>query len=276
MVKLVITDLDDTLYSWIGFFIPAFYDMVEELSFLVNVPKEELLKEYKAIHQKMGNVEYPFATLSLPSVKKKYGGITDEQIKVELGSAFHKFNSTRKNLLKLYPGVEDTLKFFHDNNIMVVAYTESTEENGYYRLRKLGIDHYFKEIYVSDSLYKRPDTMPSSPKTHVVHGRKPNADILRGICSAEKINIGEAVYIGDSLSKDMLMAKQAGIMSIWCDFPRDDIQDLYSKLIDISHWKERDFQLEQQYKNEWEINGYKPDYTIHAFEECREILCSLK
>lgn len=31
MIKLLITDLDDTLYSWIGFFIPAFYEMVDEL-----------------------------------------------------------------------------------------------------------------------------------------------------------------------------------------------------------------------------------------------------
>ena len=58
MIKLVITDLDDTLYSWIGFFIPAFYDMVQELSILIDTPEEELLKEYKVIHQKMGSVEY--------------------------------------------------------------------------------------------------------------------------------------------------------------------------------------------------------------------------
>ena len=83
MIKLVITDLDDTLYSWIGFFIPAFYDMVQELSLLINVPQEKLLEEYKAIHQEVGSVEYPFATLNLPSVKKKYCGISDEQVKIE-------------------------------------------------------------------------------------------------------------------------------------------------------------------------------------------------
>lgn len=275
MVKLVITDLDDTLYSWIGFFIPAFYDMVQELSLLINVPEEELLKEYRAIHQEVGNVEYPFATLQLPSVKKKYRGITEKQVKIELNSAFHTFNATRKKLLKLYPGVEDTLKFFRDSNIIVVAYTESAEENGFYRLKKLGIDNFFKEVYVSDSLYKRPDTIPSSPKTHIVHGKKPNAEILKEICCGEEIDICEAVYIGDSLSKDMLMAKQAGVTSIWCDFSRDDIQDLYSKLVAISHWKEQDFQLEQQYKYEWKVNGYSPDYIIHTFEECKEIISKI-
>ena len=46
MIKLVITDLDDTLYSWIGFFIPAFYDMVQELSLLINVPQERNIKQF--------------------------------------------------------------------------------------------------------------------------------------------------------------------------------------------------------------------------------------
>ena len=50
-----------------------------------------ILEEYKAIHQEVGSVEYPFATLNLPSVKTKYCGLTDEQIKTELNSAFHKF-----------------------------------------------------------------------------------------------------------------------------------------------------------------------------------------
>lgn len=275
MIKLVITDLDDTLYSWIGFFIPAFYDMVQELSLIMDVPQNELIKEYKTIHQKVGSVEYPFATLQLPSVKEAYQGISDEQIRIELNSAFHKFNTTRKKLLKLYPEVEDTLKFFSHNNIIIVAYTESAEENGFYRLKKLGIDKFFKDVYVSDSLYKRPDTVPSSPKTHIVHGKKPNVDILKEICRGEKIDIGEAVYIGDSLSKDMLMAKQAGVVSIWCDFQRDDIAELYSKLVAISHWNEQDFQQEQKYKDEWKANNYCPDYTIHSFSECKRIIAGI-
>ena len=127
MVKLVITDLDDTLYSWIGFFIPAFYDMVHELSLIIHVPQEELLKEYKAIHQEMGSVEFPFATLNLPSVKKKYCGITDEQVKVELDSAFHKFNSTRKKLLKLYPEVEDTLDVYKRQILMTLHSAKGLE-----------------------------------------------------------------------------------------------------------------------------------------------------
>lgn len=36
MKKIIITDLDDTLYDWLGFFIPSFYEMVDEI---VNITK---------------------------------------------------------------------------------------------------------------------------------------------------------------------------------------------------------------------------------------------
>lgn len=272
MIKLIITDLDDTLYSWIGFFIPTFYDMVQELSVLMNISQEELLKEYKTVHQELGSVEFPFATLHLPAVRKKYKNCTDSQIRNELNPAFHKFNSTRKKLLQLYPEVEETLKYFVNHNITVVGYTESAEENGFYRLKKLGIDNYFKKVYVSNSIYERPDTFPSSIKTQVVYGKKPNAEILKAICHGEGVTVNEAIYIGDSLSKDMLMAKQAGVVSIWCDFFRRDFRDLYNKLVKISHWTEKDFQQEARYKQEWKENNYSPDYTIHAFGECKDII----
>lgn len=275
MIKLFITDLDDTLYSWIGFFIPAFYDMIKEISSIISVPQEQLLKEYKQIHQNMGSVEYPFATINLPSVRDKYVGFSDAQIKEELDSGFYRFNCTRKKLLKLYPGVEDTLKFLYDRNIIIVAYTESAEENGFYRLKKLGIDRYFKDIYVSDSLYKYPHEVSPLPKTHKLQGKKPNAAILREICENENVSVEQAIYIGDSLSKDMLMAKQAGLLSVWCNYQQKDIAELYKKLVAISHWTEQDFQREEQYKQEWKSSGYVPDYIIRNFAECIQIISDI-
>lgn len=50
MVKLFITDLDDTLYSWLEFFVPALYDMAEEVSRILGIPEEQLLEEYKLVH----------------------------------------------------------------------------------------------------------------------------------------------------------------------------------------------------------------------------------
>ena len=66
--KVLITDLDDTLYDWLGFFIPSFYAMVDELVSITGIDKEILLSEYKEKHQYYGTVEHPFVTLELPSI----------------------------------------------------------------------------------------------------------------------------------------------------------------------------------------------------------------
>lgn len=273
MIKLVITDLDDTLYSWIGFFVPAFYDMAEEVSRILDVPLEELLVEYKQVHQEVGSVELPHATLLLPSVQQKYQGLTKEQQLHCLDSAFHRFNSRRKKLLTLFPGVKNALAYLAEKNIRIVGYTESAEENGYFRLMKLGIEQYFSKVYVSNSIYERPNHYPSSPKTNIVHAKKPNPELIKEICKSEGALLSETLYIGDSISKDMLMAKQAGVHSVWVDIPAEP--GLYPKLVEISHWTQEDFQNDKHNKLLWKEGGYTPDFTIHSFDELSEIIQQL-
>lgn len=274
MIKLLITDLDDTLYSWIGFFIPAFYGMVDELSHVLNEEKAVLLREYKQIHQQKGSVEYPYATLYLPSVINAYPGDTPEELLWKLDPVFHRFNSIRKKRLKLYPHVKETLTQISQLGIKIVGYTESAEENGFYRLQKLGIADLFQHVYVSDSQFERPDYLPSSEKTRVVHGKKPNPKLLKQICAQESVSVTEAAYIGDSITKDIYMAEVAGVASVLCKYPCDPqaANDLYQKLVAISHWTDEDFQHEKEIKQICQRNNIRPDYTVDSFEQLIEII----
>lgn len=273
MIKLLVTDLDDTLYSWIGFFIPAFYGMVGELSRILGKGRNCIIQEYKVVHQEKGSVEYPYATLLLPSVKEAFPNYTRQQIVDVLDPAFHKFNSIRKNKLCLFPGVKETLEELSSTGIIIVGYTESAEENGYYRLSKLGIDHLFRRVYVSNSQYDRPGYIPSSDKTQVVHGKKPNPALLLQILQDENVGLTEAIYIGDSLTKDIYMAKEAGILSIICKYPtKSNAEDLYSQLVAITNWTECDFKYESELRNECKLKNIKPDYTIESFYEVKDII----
>lgn len=274
MIKLLITDLDDTLYSWIGFFIPAFYEMVDELSRILNKEKSELLKEYKEVHQQKGSVEYPYATTFLPSVHETYPDCTQEELLKNLNPVFHRFNSVRKKRLHLYPQVKETLTFLSQSAIKIVGYTESAEENGFYRLKKLGVDELFHKIYVSESRYDRPQYIPSSPKTKIVHGKKPNPKLLKEICQQESVSLSEVIYIGDSLTKDVYMAKEAGIISILCRYPcnLEESKKWYDQLVAISHWKDEDFQREAELKKVCQENKIEPDYIIDSFDKLRTII----
>lgn len=273
MIKLLVTDLDDTLYSWIGFFVPAFYGMIDELSHILGKDRDSIIQEYKVVHQEKGSVEYPYATLLLPSVKDTFPDYTRQQIIDVLDPAFHRFNSIRKNELRLFPHVKETLEQLKSVGITIVGYTESAEENGYYRLNKLGIDNLFRKVYVSSSQYDRPGHLPSSEKTQIVQGKKPNSTLLLQILQDENVRSTEAIYIGDSLTKDIYMAREAGVISVLCKYPtRPDAEDLYRRLVAITNWTELDFKYESKLKAECKRESIQPDYTIKSFDEVIEII----
>ena len=71
----------------------------------------------------------------------------------------------------------------------------------------------------------------------------------------------------------MLMARKAGVRSVWCRIPTDNPPGLYEKLMRISHWSKEDCEREEQYKREWEEKGYTPDFTITDFGQLKDIIC---
>jgi len=277
MIKLLITDLDDTLYSWIGFFIPAFYGMVEELSSILKVDETILLDQYKQIHQQKGGVEYPYATVYLPAVLSAYPNYTHEELMQVLDPVFHKFNAIRKENLHLYPYVKESLNKVSEMGIKIVGYTESAKENGFYRLQKLKIDGLFQHVYVSNSQFESSDRLVAPNKTQVVQGKKPNPELIKQICEQESVLGNETIYIGDSMTKDIYMAKMAGVISVLCKYPCDKqtANELYPKLVAISHWTEADFQREQEIKQICQDNNIQPDYMIDSFEHLVEIIQTL-
>lgn len=268
MKRLLITDLDDTLYDWLGFFIPSFYAMVDEVVKITGISKEILIQEYKTKHQHYGSVEYPFVTLELPSVLKKYKDLTTCEIKEVLSEAFHRFNSVRKEKLKLYEGVENTLKELFENNVVIIGYTESSQENGFYRLKKLGIEKYFKTVYVSSSNYE--NNYPVSEKIKVVSTKKPNKEVLLNICNCEQCSTDETIYIGDSLTKDIYMANMANITSVLITHPKEK-NDFYSRLVEITSWTDEDFIREENIKEECKTLNIGPDYVIDSFYDLTKI-----
>ena len=264
MKTTLITDLDDTLYDWIGFFIPAFYAMVDELVVITGVDKNVLLSEFKERHQYYGSVEYPFVTLSLPSIKEKYSSLSDEELRIVLNEAFHRFNSVRKRKLQLYDGVEETLKELSDNNVTIIGYTESSPENGFYRLERLGVAKYFSRVYTSTTKYETP--FPLDSKIKMVDTKKPDKKVLLEICQYEKCNPSEAIYIGDSLTKDIFMANSAGVTSILMQHPKEP-NDYYQKLVDITSWTDEDFERELKLKEECKEKNINADYLINQFKD---------
>ena len=106
MIKLVICDLDNTLYDWVGYYVPAFEAMVSELQHEHGVDRERLLDDFRSVHQSHGTSEYAFVLTELDVLR-------DVDTLAASGAGLHPaiaaFRNKAAETLHLYDGVRDTL-----------------------------------------------------------------------------------------------------------------------------------------------------------------------
>ena len=275
MFRLLVTDLDDTLYSWIGFFIPSFFGMVDVVSTMTGIETETLLDEYKAVHQEKGTVEYPFSTVLLPSVQTVYAGKSRDEMKAILKPAFDRFNEIRNEKLTLYPGVESVLETLKGEGVKIIGFTDSGEMNGFYRLLMLGISHLFNKVYVTNYEYAIPDYIVKDHRVHEVPEGKPNPELLERIIKEEGIAKEEVLYMGDSLTKDIYMAKKAGVKCVQCKYPDfPDMADYSKKLFRISSWTDDVFAREKALRETCLREEIKADYYLTNYMQLLDIMHS--
>lgn len=279
MKKLVITDLDNTLYDWVSFYAESFGAMVNALSRELAVDRERLLDEFKSLHQARGDSEYPFAALELPSVVARFPGATRQELARRLDRPFREFNSVRHARLRLYDGVLDTLAWFADRGIVVVGHTEAMVVNAIYRLRHLKILPYFRRLYALEG-HIDPHPSPDRQSLHIPPDglvdvvprseRKPNPRLLLDICARHEVSPKGACYVGDSLTRDISMAKEAGVTAVWARYGTSYDRRHWDTLVRITHWTPADVEREAVLRRR--AAGVQPDHIIDAFGDLRRIV----
>ncbi|WP_372571440.1 HAD family hydrolase [Ruegeria jejuensis] len=249
--RLLICDLDNTLYDWVGYFVVSFYDMIEKMVEISGCDKEALLDDFRSVHRKHHDSEHPFALLETETVRRLHPKATVQEIAKIYDPAFHAFNSSRKRNLTLYPGVMSALKVLHASGVTLVAHTESKLFSATGRMQRLQLTKYFSRLYcreASASLnpaagsYSMPlDNFPRNRISELSHHqRKPNVQVVKEICEVEGVATSDAAYVGDSIARDIMMANDAGIFSIWAKYGSYSSKSDYQKLVRISHWSDED------------------------------------
>lgn len=272
-IRALITDLDNTLYDWVTFFAHAFEAMLLELTTIIGVDRETLQFEFKAIHQRYGSTETPWAALALPSARAKFPGASQVELAQHLDPAFKAFSNARKRHLRLYNGVGETLKKLHEKGIVIIGHTEALPANAFYRLQLLGIVHLFSRLYTiqGDTVPNPfPERIRSFPREGLIttlpsSERKPTPAVLVDISRREKLSLRECVYVGDSLAKDVAMAKQAGTTAVWARYGTRYDPALWDLIVRVTHWTSADVTREGKLR---ELSrGVNPDFTIDHFNE---------
>lgn len=247
-IKLLVTDLDNTLYDWVTFFGKSFYAMVDVAVESLGVPREQLLDELREVHRRYHNSEQPFALLETATVQRVFGHLSRREQLVSLNDAFHAFNSMRKETLATYPGVPEALDRIGACGTAVVAHTEATVTNAQFRLSKLGLSPKIRALYaVEHAGDDHPDPERREDINAVVEvrrlrqdERKPDPRVLFDICRDFCVEPRETLYVGDSVSRDIGMAKEAGVWAAWAAYGIRYDATLWEGLVRVTHWTEED------------------------------------
>jgi phosphoglycolate phosphatase-like HAD superfamily hydrolase len=276
-IRLFITDLDNTLYNWISAFVPAFYGMVEAACKILEVEPPCLLDELKAVHQRYRNSEQPFALLETPAVERRFPQTTLLQKKLRLKDAFNAFERIRADKLRAYPGVHETLQSIRSSGCPILGYTEAVPENSLFRLVLLGLADDLDFLYAPRSRYgSHPD--PNHPRKLdsyqkrlrflPAEHRKPDPSVLADICAAAGREPDEVLYLGDSLLRDVAMAKSAGVHPGWARYGNDYDPEDWRRLARITHWTHEDINREQELQLKY--GNIQPEVAIDAFAQLLE------
>lgn len=254
MKKALITDVDNTLFDWVDIWYKSFSAMMNKVGEISGLNPVNLYESIREIHQRYGTSEYAFLLEEIPELKLKYG----KNIKEALYPAIESYRYARKKALHPYPGVISTLTTLRENGIKLVAYTESMSFYTNYRFRKIGLDEIFDFLYSPpdhslpsediDSLRLYPEEAYQLKRTihrHTPIGElKPNAHILTTILQDIDVGASDALYVGDSLMKDIAMAQHAGVLDAYAAYGVAQHRDQYELLKKVTHWTPADVQRE--------------------------------
>ncbi len=272
-IKLVITDLDNTLFDWFEFWYHSFNAMLEKIEEISDIDREELIPEIKKIHEKAGTAEYSFLIQNIDILKIKY---PDENLVQIFDEAIEIYKQKRKEYLKLYPSVYESLILLKERGCTIVAYTESLEFYAENRLIKLNLDGIVDFLY-SPPDHEVPTDIESLRKYESEHyklkktktrkldagHKKPDSYILDEIIeevTCQGIGKDEIIYIGDSLTKDIKMAQEANIIDVFAKYGVAHELGEYELLQSVTHWTKEEVEQEQ----EQDSTSIIPTYTLSS------------
>lgn len=243
-IALVFTDLDNTLYDWVAWYSRAFYRLLDGAAELGSISPELLRQEVSEQCRRRHRLEEPEALLAAPSVLRRFG--EPARAREALREIFAGYYpGALGDGLRSYPGVRPALKRLAAAGVAIVGHTEAPANHAAARLRALGLEQAFAALLAAPPTLDDPTTaeidlgaLPFEVRVLGERERKPNPAVVLEQCRRHEVAPRAALYVGDSLGRDVRMAHGAGMWTAWARYgTRHDPRD-WQRVVDLSPWTE--------------------------------------
>ena len=235
-IKLVVTDMDGTLYSWVDYIVPAVEALVASVCASTGRPRIVVVQALKRVYARHESNEYPFALQesSLYEELPDFGSF--EQLVIEPARAA--FAAARRRYLQPFRGVVRTLEALQARGVPVVALTDAPRNPAEYRVRLLGLDRLLTRLYTMPA-FQFPEGPGGEARVgaRILHRErqghyraacpvvelpreweKPDPRGLAQVLAEAGVAPEEALVVGDSLRKDVGLARAAGCLDCWAEY----------------------------------------------------------
>lgn len=267
----LITDLDNTLFDWVELWLNCFSSMLDSIVEISGIDKAKLLPEIAAVHQRHGTSEYSFLIDEVPSLQKVLKGRPATEV---FAKSIQIYRSKRREHLRLYPTVAESLLKIKGRGTRIVGYTESMAFYSNYRVRRLGLDGVLDYVFCPED-HRLPaglsaDDLRHYPASHCglkltrqeftpKGSKKPDAAVLNAIMADLELSKGDCVYVGDNLMKDVAMAVDCGVDAVWAKYGQAHKRPEYKLLQEVTHWTAEEVEREQKIKEREHVD---PNFTL--------------
>jgi FMN phosphatase YigB (HAD superfamily) len=231
-LRAVVTDLDNTLYSWVDYIVPSLEAMVASLEQTTGRPRIDIIQSLKAVYARHGSNEYPFA-IQESSLFHPYDSDFDSFEALVIRPAQHAFAEARRRYLVPYPGVREALLELRERGVPVIALTDAPRNAAEYRVQLLKLDGLLHGLYTLRGYTLPRNVNPEIrrrdaaghyrlERTRVIElpraAEKPDPRGLRRVLRDHGLDPAEVVYVGDNVKKDMQVAKTCGVTGVWAEY----------------------------------------------------------
>lgn len=229
--------MDNTLYSWVNYIVPAVEEMVEAVCRATGFPKLKVVQSLKSVYAKYESNEYPFALQESTLFREHFPDFGSFD-KLVIQPARSAFAGARRRYLEPFPGVLETLRGLKERGLPVVALTDAPRNPAERRTQLMKLDELLDGLYtlpgfefpaneegltlVSKAILEKDERGEYRARCPVVElpreWEKPNEQGLLKICEDHKVNPRDVLVVGDSLHKDIAVAKKVGALDAWAEY----------------------------------------------------------
>lgn len=258
--RLLILDMDNTLYDWRAHFCALFEPLVTALSDLIGESATLLKQQFRAIHQQEGHMECASVVRRLPALRAWAKGARARRF--ELDSVVQAVVDRSRSRLRAYPGVRQTLASIADAGWEIVVFTESPARPAAERLHELNLTQFVSVVYGGH--IPRGRATVRIPTVSLPSLVKPAPDALHRILRRHNAPASLGLYVGDSMSRDVSMARAAGVTGVWARYGSHLQEEHRQALSEASCWGDDKVHRELGSTRGGDV---RPDHVIDSFSE---------